>query len=138
VYATRMESQLVLFLALTSVTLITNALMIWLGYRVLSRITSAMKDVKIDRATRTWVTSLQTASAEAATFTETAKQAIMDSEGNFAKAQEEYSASLRSVESSLAAAATNISTTAETIRDAVARPAFAIVNLVSRLRNIKI
>jgi hypothetical protein len=133
-----MESQLVLFLALTSVTLITNAVMIWLGYRVLSRITSAMKEVKIDGATRTWVASLQTASAEATTFTETAKQAIKDSEGNFEKAHQEYSASLRSFESRLAAAANNISSTAETIRDAVARPAFAIVNLVSRLRNIKI
>ena len=132
-----METQLVLFLALTSVTLITNAVLIWFAYKALSSLTSkvteGMSAFKANDSMKTWINSIQGATEQAVNLTETAKERMTDSEHALGRAQEQYASSLAKIDAKLEGVADGICTNAQKVKDAVAKPAFTIMAFVSGL-----
>jgi len=72
-----MEIRIVIFLAFVSVTVITNALLIWFAYKAFSNVTSKVTEsvlqFETSSATKEWLTALQSASEQAIAVTEAAK-----------------------------------------------------------------
>ena len=135
-----METQLVLFLALTSVTLITNAVLIWFVYRALSKVTSKVTEtasvLKADKSMRTWIESMQSASEQSVKLTEMARDRLADSEQALVRAQEQYASSLAKIDAKLEGVADGVCTNAQKVRDAVAKPAFILLSFVSGLTKV--
>src|SRR6266446_1147082 len=72
-----METQIVIFLALISVTVITNTLLIWFVYKgfagVTSRITETVSEFKTSSETKAWLRTFESASKQAVAVTEATK-----------------------------------------------------------------
>ena len=130
-----MEIRIVVFLAFVSVTVIANTLAIFLAYRALAGLTSkvsgAMSDISKSSDTRRVIDSLRVAAEQAAMVTESTKQRIAEFDPILARSHETYMRSLSLIDSKLEKAADNISTSAEKMRDIVAKPAFSVASFVA-------
>jgi phosphoenolpyruvate carboxylase len=124
-----MEIRIVIFLAFVSVTLITNTLVILLAYRALAgmtaKLTSAMAELGTSSETRELMDGLQAVSQRAASVTESAKLKMAALDPTLVRFQETYRHKLAYADSKLEDAAKNINTTAQNVRDMVAKPVFA-------------
>jgi hypothetical protein len=135
-----METQLVFFLALTSFTLIANAVLIWFVYRGISgatsKVTKSVSAFAANDSTKAWIASMRDVSGHVARFSETAKTRMMESEQALGRVQQEYASSLGTMDAKLEGIADGVSTNAERVRDAVAKPAFIIMSFVSGLTKV--
>jgi hypothetical protein len=72
-----MGTRLVILLAFTSIALFFNAFILWFGYKALTRTSTKMAEVihelQASEDTREWLKSLESASLQAVTLTDTAK-----------------------------------------------------------------
>ena len=72
-----MGTKLVILLAFTSIALFFNAFILWFGYKAMTRTSTkmaeAIHELQASDGTREWLKSLESASLEAVTFTNTAK-----------------------------------------------------------------
>ena len=130
-----MEIRIVVFLAFVSVTVIANTLAIFLAYRAFAGLTSkvsvAMSDISKSSDTRQVIDSLRVAAEQAAVVTESAKRRIAEFDPVLARSHETYMRSLSLIDSKLEKAADNINTSAEKMRDIVAKPAFSVASFVA-------
>jgi hypothetical protein len=130
-----MEIRIVVFLAFVSVTVIANTLAIFLAYRAFAGLTSkvsgAMSDISKSSDTRRVIDSLRVAAEQAAMVTESTKQRIAEFDPILARSHETYMRSLSLIDSKLEKAADNINTSAEKMRDLVAKPAFSVASFVA-------
>ena len=126
-----MEIRIVIFLFLVFVSVSANALLIWLASRkvtgVMGKVTQAASDFENKRETKAWLESLKTASDQALRATEAARRKLSELEPLLAKTQENYARTLSEMDGRLEKAAVEISTGAEKLRDAVAKPAFSVM-----------
>ena len=118
-----------IFLAFVSVTLITNTLVILLAYRALAgittKLTSTVAELGTSSETRQLIDALQAASKRAASVTESAKLKMAGLDPALGRFQETLRSNLAQADSKLEKAAKNIDTTAQNVRDMVAKPVFA-------------
>ena len=136
-----METRLMIFLALTSVTIVTNTLLIWFAYKTFATLTSTVTDAltEVERSdvTQAWLHSMQTAAKHAANFTERAKQKMTDVEGCLLHAQEQYGLALAKVDSKLEEVGNVLCANARKVRDAVAKPAFSIMSFTAVVNQLR-
>src|SRR2546428_13254463 len=73
---------IVIFLAFTSVTVVTNTLLILFAYKGFAnmtlKVTETVREVEMSTDTREWIASLEKAAAQAVIVTETAKQKMAE------------------------------------------------------------
>ena len=135
-----METQIVIFLAFVSVTVVTNTLLIWFVYKgfagVTSKITETVSEFKTSSETKAWLRGLESASRQAVVVTETTKIQIAEIEPALARAQQHYLQTLALVDSKLEIAAGDITRNAQKIRDVVAQPAFSAVAFFTALSRV--
>lgn len=130
-----METQIVLLIALTSIAVLMNAALLFGAYRKISRFTRVMKRVKINPPVKMWVRSLEDASAQAVTLSDAVKDQLRNTEEGMASIHEQYTASLKAINTQLQGVAYKVTTIADDLRRGVERPAFAIAGIATRLAN---
>src|SRR5438045_8451531 len=90
-----MEPRIVIFLALISITLITNTLLIWLAYKafadVTSKVTETVSELQSSSETRQWIAMIHTASEQAVSVTEAARVKLAELEPLIANARQQPS-----------------------------------------------
>src|SRR5262245_12182318 len=127
-----MEIRIVIFLFFVSVTVITNTLVVFFAYRMFAGLTSKigepLSDISKSSDTRQVIDSLQVAAERAAFATESTKRRIAEFDPILARTQESYKRSLAAIDTKLDNAADNINTSAEKMRDIVAKPAFSVAS----------
>ena len=126
-------TQIVIFLAFTGVTVISNTVLIWFAYKAFAtvtlKVTQTLAEFERSSATRQWLTSLQTASERAVTVTELTKVKMAEFDPAFATFHARFGFMLAKMDHRVERISADISDSAIRVRDAVARPAekFAIV-----------
>ena len=130
-----MEIRLVIFLALISVTLVTNTLLIWFAYKALagltSRITQTLVQFEKSGLPKAWIGTMEIAAEEALELTEVAKQRMAECDPVLERAQQQYVHALGKVDSRLEQAGNELSNGARKVRDTVSKPAFKFVSLIA-------
>jgi hypothetical protein len=97
-----MDTRIVIFLAFVSVTLITNALLLWFVYKGFAgftlKIVEAARELETRGTTREWLGSLQHASEEAIILTEAAKRRIVEYDARLKRTQSHYGYTLAKID----------------------------------------
>jgi hypothetical protein len=126
-----MEVRIVVFLGFVSVTVITNAILIFFIYKgfagLTNKVESTVSEFQKNGEMREWLDSLQTASARAVIVTQATKEQIAEFEPAIARAQESYKRSLAQIDGKLEHVADQINTNVQKAQDAVAKPAFSVM-----------
>jgi hypothetical protein len=126
-----MELRIVVFLSFVSVTVITNAVLIYLIYKgfagLTNKVDSTVSEFQKNGEVKEWLDSLQTASAEAVIVTQATKEQIAEFEPVIARAQESYKRSLVQIDTKLEHVEDKINTNAQQVQEAVAKPAFSVL-----------
>jgi phosphoenolpyruvate carboxylase len=132
-----MEVRIVIFLAFTSVTVVTNTVVILLAYKAFanltSRATQTFSDIRKSTEAREWIDSLRVAAERAAVVTETTKRKLAEFTPILGRAQEDYRRTLVAIDSKLETTAEKITTTARGVRDTIAKPAFSVATFAAGL-----
>ena len=135
-----METRIVLFLALVSVTVIANTLLIWFVYKSFARFTSSLAETvsqfQTSGETKAWLATLKSTSEEAIAVTGAAKLKIAEFEPMLDQAQQQYLKALTQVDSKLEIVAAEITTNAKKARDIVTKPAFYTVAFAAALSRV--
>src|SRR5215471_19203550 len=135
-----METRIAIFLAFVSVTVITNAILLWFVYKAFANVTSKVSEAVIEfetsSQTREWISMLQSASEHAITVTEVTKVKMAEIEPEVENARQRYRQTLAAVDSKLETVADEITTNARKLRDAVAEPAFSVVAFAAGLSSV--
>jgi hypothetical protein len=130
-----MEVRILIFLAFTCATVITNTLLIFGLYKAFAglsnKVDATASEFQKNGEIRQWLDSMQTASAQAVIVTQATKEQIAEFEPVIAKAQESYKRSLAKVDSKLDHVADQVNTNAQKVRDAIAKPAFSFMAFVA-------
>jgi len=130
-----MEIRLVIFLALISVTLVTNTLLIWFAYKALagltSRITETLVQFEKSGLPKAWIGTMEIAAEEALELTEVAKRRMAECDPVLERAQQQYVHALGKVDSRLEQAGNELSNGARKVRDTVSKPAFKFVSSIA-------
>jgi len=125
-----MEIRIVIFLGLVSVTLITNTLLIFLAYKALSgmtsKVTATVTEFGKTSEARELIDSLYAVAENAASVTESAKGKVAAFTTVLGRVQENYHRGLDDADSRLETVAENVDKASQKVRDAVAKPAFAV------------
>src|SRR5262245_56737957 len=135
-----MEIRIVVFVALICVTIITNTLVLLFAYRTFagltSKLTSGISEFSKRAETRELIESMRSTAEHAAALTESIKVRMQDVDPVLRRTEEDYRSALSAVDSRVAKAAKDINTAAHTMRDAVAKPAFAVVSFAAGIRRV--
>jgi len=135
-----MEVRIVLFLGFVALAVIINALIVFGAYLKLSgltsKLTAKMSDLRPSGETRELIESLQSATAQAASATETTKLKMAEFDPVLQRAQENYRRKLVEVDAKLEKAANNINTAAQQVRDVVSKPAFSVATFAAGVAKV--
>lgn len=135
-----MEVRIIFFLALVSFTFILNTLAILFIYRGLARMSSrvaeAASEFRESVEVQKWIGSLQVATERAVTITEATKRKFAELDPALEQAQANYRTRLADMDSKLEFAADRITTTARDVRDAIAKPAFAVASFAAGMTKV--
>src|SRR5881394_1598277 len=135
-----MEIRIVVFLFFVSVTVITNTLAIFFAYRAFagltSKISETMSDISNSSDVRQVIHSLEIAADQAAAVTDTTKRKIAEFDPILSRTHETYRRNLAVIDSKLEKVADNINTSAEKMRDVVAKPALSIASFAAGMARV--
>ena len=130
-----MEIRLVIFLALISVTVVTNTLLIWFAYKAFagftSRITEMLAQFEKSGLPKAWIGTMEIAAEEALALTEIAKRTMAECDPVLERAQQQYARALGKVDSRLEQAGNELSDGARKVRDTVSKPAFKFMSFIA-------
>jgi len=135
-----MEIRIIVFLALVSVSVVVNAVIFLLAYNafagVTSRVTQSMNEFSRSSETRELISSLQVVAERAAAITESTKVGMAKFDPVLARAHASYRSTLLAMDSKMEGVAGTIDTTTQTMRDVVAKPAFAAASFVAGIARV--
>ena len=130
---------IVIFLAFTSVILISNTLMIWFAYKgfanVTLKLTESAREFETNRDTREWIAALGKASEQAVIVTEATKQKMADLEPLLDDAQARYGFMLAKLDTRMERLTNTLSDKAVRVRDAVTKPAQKFGSVMEGVQN---
>jgi hypothetical protein len=130
-----MEIRLVVFLAFACANIILGTLVIFGVYRgfagLTKKVDAAVSEFEKNSEMRQWLDSLQTASAQAVIVTQATKDQMAEMEPAITKAQESYNRALAEIDSTLDSVEDQVTTNAQKVRDAVAKPAFSVMQFAA-------
>ncbi|MBI4474762.1 MAG: hypothetical protein HY646_18970 [Acidobacteria bacterium] len=135
-----METQLVIFLAFTSVTVVTNTLLIVFAYRAVAnlttKVTEAAREFETSQRTRSFITSLHSASETARELSDRAKERVQGCDPVLARTQDQYGFMLAQADKKLSDLGEKLTENARRMRDAVEGPAATICAFAAGLRTV--
>jgi hypothetical protein len=125
-----MGVQIVIFLIFTSVTLIFNSIVIWFAYKAFANITTnvtdTMRGIQASDDVKVWLGALHSASFQAVTATEKAKEMLVALEPTLSRAESKFGYGLASVDVRLERIHDRVRGQAEKVQTAIVRPAHRI------------
>ena len=125
-----MGVRIVIFLLFTSVTLVFNSLVIWFAYKafanITTKVTDTMREVHASDSVHSWLRALESASVQAVTVTDFAKERIVKFEPTLARAQSAFGYGLAKVDVSLERAHDTVRLQAAIVQSAVTVPAHMV------------
>ena len=132
-----MELRILLFLIFAGGTILMNTALIFLAYKALSglsiKVTATVSELEKTGELKQLLGSLHAASEQAVTVTQATKERMAEFEPVISKVYETYNRSIAQVDSKLEEVAGEINTTAEKVRDTVAKPAFSVMAFAAGL-----
>jgi len=130
-----MEVRILMFLALTSITVVANTFATYCMYRIFAKLSTRMmqtaEDFRNKTDAREWIQSMQIAAERAVAITQSTKQKFAEFDPAFGRVHETYRYTLVAIDSKLDQAAEKINTTSRDVRDMVAKPAFAVATFAA-------
>ena len=131
---------IVIFLAFTSVTVVTNTLLIWFAYKgfanVTMKVTETVREIETSSATRHWLESLRSASERAVSVTELTKQKMAEFDPELENLQARYEFLLAKIDTNIERITLSVSGNATRVRDAVTRPAEQFAAVASGVQSV--
>jgi len=135
-----MELRILLFLIFACGTILMNTALIFLAYKAFSglsiKVTATVSELEKTGELKQFLGSLHAASEQAVTVTQATKERIAEFEPVISKVHETYNRSIAQVDSKLEEVAGEINTSAEKVRDTVAKPAFSVMAFAAGLTKI--
>jgi hypothetical protein len=135
-----MEIRLVFFLAFTSAALIMNTFLVFFTYRAFAKFTSnlteTIREFHTDSATRVWVASVHSASEQAVSVTETAKQKFVEYDSVMVRLQARYEFALAKVDTRMASFEKRMLDSTKGIKDKIEGPAYKVAAVARGIRGI--
>jgi len=132
-----MELRILLFLIFAGGTILMNTALIFLAYKAFSglsiKVTATVSELEKTGELKQFLGSLHAASEQAVTVTQATKERMAEFEPVISKVHETYKGSIAQVDSKLEEVAGEINTSAEKVRDTVAKPAFSFMAFVAGL-----
>ena len=132
-----MELRILLFLIFTCGTILMNTALIFLMYKAFSglsiKVTATASELEKTGELKQFLGSLHAASEQAVTVTQSTKERIAEFGPVISKVHETYNRSIAQVDSNLEKVAGDINTSAEKVRDTVAKPAFSVIAFAAGL-----
>jgi len=135
-----METQLVIFLAFTSVTVVTNTLLIVFAYRafanVTTKVTEAVREFETSYTTKSWIGSLVSASESALELSDVAKDKVQAFDPVLERTQDRYGYLLAKTDKKLQDFSDELTKNSERLRDSVETPARHMATFAAGLRAV--
>jgi hypothetical protein len=135
-----MDIRLVIFLAFTSVTLVANTLLVWFAYRefanLVNTLTESARPLQKNSAFRAWLHSLEKASAQALSITDTTKKKITEYEPTLDRALLRYGSEMAKVDSELNRFEASVSKTGNKLQRKVEGLAFTLTSFAAGINGI--
>src|SRR5688572_14387921 len=135
-----METQLVILLALTTVSLAANTLAVWYVYRTFVRmagkVTDTLHEISAGGATREWILSIDRAASRTALATANAKDCIESFGPALVRAQDVYGYGLAKIDKRFETWCDTIVEKTERAQDVILRPATRIGMMVSGVQSV--
>jgi predicted ATPase with chaperone activity len=132
-----MELRILLFLIFACGTILMNTALIFLAYKAFSglsiKVTATVSELEKTAELKQFIGSLHAASKQAVTVTQATKERIAELEPVISKVHETYNRSIAQVDSKLEKVAGQMNTSAEKVRDTVAKPAFSVMAFAAGL-----
>jgi len=132
-----MELRILLFLIFAGGTILMNTALIFLAYKAFSglsiKVTATVSELEKTGELKRFLGSLHAASEQAVTVTQSTKERIAEFGPVISKGHETYNRSIAQVDSKLEKVAGDINTSAEKVRDTVAKPAFSVIAFAAGL-----
>jgi hypothetical protein len=126
-----MELRILLFLIFACGTILMTTALIFLAYKAFSglsiKVTATVSELEKTGGLKQFLGALHAASEQAVTVTQATKERMAEFEPVISKVHETYNRSIAQVDSKLEKVAGEINTSAEKIRDTVAKPAFSLM-----------
>lgn len=135
-----MEIRILAFLVIVCISILLNTGLIFIAYKAFSglsnKVTATVSELEKTAELRQFLGSLHAASEQAVTVTQATKERIAEFDTILNKVQESYSRSMTQVDSTLEKVAGQINTSAEKVRDTVAKPAFSVMAFAAGLTKV--
>jgi hypothetical protein len=132
-----MELRILLFLIFACGSILMNTALIFVAYKAFSglstKVTATVAELEKTAELKQFLGSLHAASEQAVTVTQATKEHIAELEPVITKVQETYNRSIAQMDSTLEKVAGQINTSAERVRDTVAKPAFSVMAFAAGL-----
>jgi len=131
---------IVIFLAFTSVTVVTNTLLIWFAYKgfanVSGKVTEAVREIETSSTTRAWLQSWQTAAEQAVAITDMTKQQMAEFGPQFAEFHGRFQFLLAEIDTKVERVTTGVSENATMVRDVVSEKAELFASAAAGVMNV--
>ena len=122
-----METQIVIFLAFVSVTLIFNSVIIWFAYKSFANVTisvaSTISEFHTSDSGKAWLKTLESASSQAASVTETAKTQLANFDPVLAQAQSKFEFRLAQIDVQMEKSVATVLQQTQKVQEALVSPA---------------
>jgi hypothetical protein len=122
-----METQIVIFLAFTSITLIFNAAVIWLIYKAFFgasvKVTETIQEFQSSETAMVWLEALQHASSNMVSLTESIKNRLAEVTPEIARAEAQFGFKLAELDLKMERSFSKVLQATRVVEQAVARPA---------------
>ena len=135
-----METQIIIFLAFTSVTLIFNSVIIWYAYKAYANgttaVTKTILEAQTSESTRAWLKTMESASTHAVSLTDAAKTELANFDPVLAYAQAKYEFKLAEIDVHVEKAIATILRKSANVQHALVRPAHRFGATLSGVREV--
>src|SRR5881394_2500718 len=125
-----MELKITIFLFFVFVSAVFNTVLIVGMYKAFAgltaKVTETVADLGKNAETRQWIDSMQYAAEQAAKVTEVTKLKFAEFDPALSRAEDEYRRTLVTIDTKMEEVAEKVTTTAQSVRDIVAKPAFSV------------
>jgi hypothetical protein len=133
-----METKLAIFLAFTSVTLIVNTAILWYAYKALNNVSTkvakTLQEIQGSENTKEWLKTMESASFQAVTVSDTVKTQLHEFEPKLIRAQSSWEFRLAQVDVQMEKGIAMILDKTEKFNKAVEEPVTRLGSILSAVR----
>jgi hypothetical protein len=135
-----MGTKLAIFLAFTSATLLFNTIVIWYAYKAFTNVSTnfakTLHELQASDSAKQWLKTVETASFQAVTVSETVKNQLHNFDPVLARAQSKWEFRLAQVDVQMEKGVTTVLERTQKFHDAVEGPVTRLGAILSGVREV--